>query len=104
MSNTNDSSDSDRHARQLQYAETAVFDEPLELEHGGRLPAVTVVYLHVVDWMVSYGLFLLMAVVALVFVFALARVIEDRFEHPGPVSRLVAWLRWSMPITRTLDY
>ncbi len=44
VSNSHDSSDSDRHARQLQYAETVSFDEPIELEHGGRLPSVTVVY------------------------------------------------------------
>jgi len=39
-----ESSDSDRHARELRYAQTAEFDAPLELEHGGRLPSVTVVY------------------------------------------------------------
>ena len=39
-----ESSDSVRHARPLKYAQCATFDEPLELELGGRLPQVSVVY------------------------------------------------------------
>jgi homoserine O-acetyltransferase len=38
------SSDSQRHARPLRYAEQVTLDEPLELERGGRLPSVTVSY------------------------------------------------------------
>ncbi len=39
-----ESSDSLRHARPLKYARHVTFDEPLELELGGRLPQVTVAY------------------------------------------------------------
>ncbi|MGD0653207.1 MAG: homoserine O-acetyltransferase [Thermoguttaceae bacterium] len=39
-----ESSDSLRHARPLRYAQYVTFDEPLELELGGCLPQVTVVY------------------------------------------------------------
>jgi homoserine O-acetyltransferase len=39
-----ESSDSLRHARPLRYAQYVTFDEPLELELGGRLPQVTVAY------------------------------------------------------------
>jgi homoserine O-acetyltransferase/O-succinyltransferase len=39
-----ESSDSVRHALPLKYAQHATFDEPLELELGGRLPEVKVVY------------------------------------------------------------
>lgn len=38
------SSDSIRSARPLKHAQTVTFDEPLELEQGGRLDEVTVVY------------------------------------------------------------
>jgi homoserine O-acetyltransferase len=38
------SSDSDRHARPLKYAQTITLDQPLALERGGTLPEVTVVY------------------------------------------------------------
>lgn len=38
------SSDSQRHARPLKYAEQVTFDEPLELEHGGVLSDVKVAY------------------------------------------------------------
>ncbi|OHB78928.1 MAG: hypothetical protein A2V98_26285 [Planctomycetes bacterium RBG_16_64_12] len=39
-----ESSDSDRHARPLQYARQVTFDEPLSLERGGCLAQVTVTY------------------------------------------------------------
>jgi homoserine O-acetyltransferase len=39
-----DSSDSQRHARPLKYAQYATFDEPFHLERGGQLPSITVVY------------------------------------------------------------
>jgi homoserine O-acetyltransferase len=39
-----ESSDLARHARPLKHARTVTFDEPLELEHGGVLPGVTVAY------------------------------------------------------------
>lgn len=39
-----ESSDSQRHARPLAHAQRIAFVEPLELEQGGRLPAVEVVY------------------------------------------------------------
>jgi homoserine O-acetyltransferase len=39
-----ESSDSIRHAKPLQYAQTVTFGEPLELELGGELPSVTVAY------------------------------------------------------------
>lgn len=39
-----DSSDSLRHARPLKHLQTARFDEPFDLERGGRLPHVTVAY------------------------------------------------------------
>jgi len=38
------SSDSERHARQLENVQSVTFDEPLTLEHGDRLPRVTVAY------------------------------------------------------------
>jgi homoserine O-acetyltransferase len=38
------SSDSERHARQLQHAKHVTFDEPFPLERGGTLPQVTVAY------------------------------------------------------------
>jgi homoserine O-acetyltransferase len=44
---TNDvfeSSDADRSARPLAYVQTATFQEPIRLEHGGHLPEVTVAY------------------------------------------------------------
>ncbi|MHB8970711.1 MAG: homoserine O-acetyltransferase MetX [Pirellulaceae bacterium] len=46
MTNTNScsSSDSDRHARPLQYAQRITLDAPLPLELGGLLTEVTVVY------------------------------------------------------------
>jgi homoserine O-acetyltransferase/methionine biosynthesis protein MetW len=39
-----ESSDSVRHARPLRYAQYVTFDEPMELELGGRLPKVTLAY------------------------------------------------------------
>ena len=39
-----ESSDSARHARPLRYAQSVTFDEPLDLELGGRLAGVTVAY------------------------------------------------------------
>lgn len=39
-----DSSDSQRHARPLKHAQYVTFDEPMHLEKGGVLPAVTVAY------------------------------------------------------------
>jgi homoserine O-acetyltransferase len=39
-----ESSDSDRHARQLAHAQYVTFDEPFPLECGGCLPSVTVAY------------------------------------------------------------
>jgi len=39
-----ESSDSVRHALPLKYAQYVTFDEPMELELGGRLPQVTVAY------------------------------------------------------------
>jgi homoserine O-acetyltransferase len=39
-----ESSDTLRHARPLKYAQYVTFDQPLELELGGRLPQVTVAY------------------------------------------------------------
>jgi homoserine O-acetyltransferase len=39
-----ESSDSVRHARPLRFVESVELDQPLELERGGRLPAVTVAY------------------------------------------------------------
>ncbi|MGD1019836.1 MAG: homoserine O-acetyltransferase [Verrucomicrobiia bacterium] len=39
-----DSSDSERHAKPLRYAQTATFDRALKLELGGELPVVTVAY------------------------------------------------------------
>ncbi len=39
-----ESSDSNRHARPLKFARQAVFDEPLLLERGGRLPQISVTY------------------------------------------------------------
>ncbi len=38
------SSDLDRHARPLKHVQHVDFDEPLQLEHGGVLPQVTVAY------------------------------------------------------------
>ncbi|MDD4269081.1 MAG: homoserine O-acetyltransferase [Pirellulales bacterium] len=39
-----ESSDSNRHAQPLKFARQAVFDEPLLLERGGRLPQISVAY------------------------------------------------------------
>ncbi|MDY0166262.1 MAG: homoserine O-acetyltransferase, partial [Thermoguttaceae bacterium] len=39
-----ESSDSDRHARLLPFAQSVTFDAPFSLQHGGCLPEVTVVY------------------------------------------------------------
>jgi len=39
-----ESSDSVRHAKPLRYAQSVTFDEPLQLELGGRLAGVTVAY------------------------------------------------------------
>ncbi|MBN1589491.1 MAG: homoserine O-acetyltransferase [Pirellulales bacterium] len=39
-----DSSDSNRHAHDLRHLQTARFDEPFDLERGGRLPSVTIAY------------------------------------------------------------
>ena len=39
-----ESSDSNRHARALKYAQRVIFDHPVDLEVGGRLPQVTVAY------------------------------------------------------------
>jgi homoserine O-acetyltransferase/O-succinyltransferase len=39
-----ESSDSVRSGQPLKYAQHVTFDEPLELEHGGRLPQVTVAF------------------------------------------------------------
>jgi len=39
-----DSSDSVRSGQPLKYVQTVTFGEPLDLEHGGRLPRVTVAY------------------------------------------------------------
>ncbi|NLX99044.1 MAG: homoserine O-acetyltransferase [Rhodopirellula sp.] len=44
MSDSFSSSDSVRHARPLKHVQHAVFDDPLELEYGGRLPRLTVTY------------------------------------------------------------
>ena len=38
------SSDADRHAKPLRYAQTVEFDGPLALERGGQMPHVTVAY------------------------------------------------------------
>ncbi len=37
-------SDEARSAKPLEHVQTVTFDEPLELENGGRLPGVTVAY------------------------------------------------------------
>jgi len=39
-----ESSDSHRHAKELKHLQTVTFDEPFDLERGGRLPRVTVAY------------------------------------------------------------
>lgn len=39
-----ESSDSVRHARPLRHAQSVTFEQPLELQLGGRLPSVTVAY------------------------------------------------------------
>jgi homoserine O-acetyltransferase len=44
MTDIFESSDSVRSARQLAHAKRVVFDEPLQLERGGELPEITVVY------------------------------------------------------------
>lgn len=44
MADLFESSDSIRSGKPLKYAHQAVFSDPLELEHGGRLPQVTVAY------------------------------------------------------------
>jgi len=39
-----ESSDSVRHARPLRYAQSVTFEQPVQLEKGGQLPCITVVY------------------------------------------------------------
>ena len=39
-----ESSDTVRHARPLRHAQSVTFDQPLDLEEGGRLPGITVAY------------------------------------------------------------
>lgn len=44
VSDTYQSSDTQRHARELKHAKSVTFDQPFPLEHGDELPSVTVVY------------------------------------------------------------
>jgi len=44
MTDVFQSSDTDRHSRELQHVQSVTFDEPFPLEHGDELPTVTVAF------------------------------------------------------------
>jgi len=72
------------------------------LDFDVALPPVTTALVGAAQWIVPNGLFVLLALVVLMLMFAIARRLER--EGDGPASRTVAALRWMLPVTRSVDY
>jgi type II secretory pathway component PulF len=73
-------------------------------DYDAPLPAITLMLIDAASWFGAYGWIVLVValliVSGVVFVCARARAGDET----GIVARIVAALRWAMPITRTLDY
>jgi len=73
-------------------------------DYDTPLPAITVAFIDAADWMVMYG-WIILAVVALVAVtVAFLRNRRSEGEKTGSIRRLIAAVRWAIPVTRALDF
>ncbi len=74
------------------------------LDFDAPLPGITVMLMDVASWLVAYGWVFLGVVLLVVSGVVLVCVRAGAGEETRIIVRIVAALRWALPITRSLDY
>jgi type II secretory pathway component PulF len=74
------------------------------LDFDTALPQITITLLAMWDWLAEYAWILAVLLVVICSGAMLVSILRRTKGAPRGVMRLIAWLRWCFPITRSFDY